>query len=258
MKIINVQQNTPEWLLKKRGKIGGSSLGKIFQEKGFLKNDLVLLFDKHNIEYAKNSKGACGETINQLLERITPEIEYELFVQMDKKRGFYKVMAEKLFRPKTEEEENEDARDRGHRLEDQACERFTKETGIKVSREVGMIESDENKDMIVSPDGVVFNKKIITEAVETKNFEDAHHVEAIDTGRVPSDIWPQVIQYFIVIETLEKLHLVFHSDRTIHQSLQYFCITIERKNIEEEIERYKRFELNALRYMQEFVEKHAF
>lgn len=252
MKIVNVQQNTREWFLAKRGKISGSSLGKVYQEKGFLKGDLIEKLTEHGIEF--NPK----DTIPKLMEHVTPEIRFELFREIEQKRAFWQILSERLFPPKTEQEEEEDARNRGHRLEQAACDEFEKETGKTVRRDVGMIVSDENDNMSVSPDGTIWDDKTIVEAVEAKNFEDAHHVEAVVTQKVPKELWPQVIQYFIVIDTLKELHLIFHTDRAVHPRLKYFRITIKREDIQYEIEKYKTYELNALRLMDEIVEEYAF
>ena len=256
-KIINVEQNSMQWFKERLGRITGSRFPKVLELKAPLKEDIVRAIAAQGNEFDPKA------TIPKLLPLLSEESRFELFKQGDKKREFWKVVAERLFNVPEEDDENygEDARDRGHRLEPEAIARFEKETGKKTSK-VGLIVSEDNEGMAISPDAIVAEEITegmeILEAVEAKNFENAHHAEAVITKKIPKELWPQMIQYFIVIDTLERLHVVFHNDNTPYEKLQYLCITIERKDVESKIEQYKQFELDTLRYIDEIVSEYAF
>lgn len=255
-KIIDVEQNTEAWFRERLGRISGSRFGKILQLSPPRKDEIIKAIK------AQGNEVDPKLTIPKLLPLLSEEGRYNLFKQGDKKIEFWRTIAERLFTTPDEDDENfgEDSRMRGHRLEPAALARFEKETGLKPEA-VGIVQSEEHKDMIVSPDAVIFadkKKTLIKEAVEAKNFENAHHAEAVITKKLPSDLWPQVVQYFIVIDTLEKLHVVFHSDNTPYEKLQYFELEIKREDIQWRIDEYKQYELDTLRLMDEIVNEYAF
>lgn len=248
-KILDLDQNSEQWYVEHLGKITSSRLSKLVNDKLALKEDILRAIK------AQGNELTGKETIQKLLPMLSEESRYELFKAGEKKKEFWRLVSERLF---TIPEEYEDPRDGGHRKEPDAIARFEKETGIKTSK-VGMIISTENENMGVSPDAVIFTKKnIITEAVEAKSFENAHHAEAVITQKLPKDLWPQMIQYFIVIDTLEKLHVVFYSENTPYPRLQYFEITITRKEVEDQIANYRQQEVDILRYVDEIVSEYAF
>lgn len=135
-----------------------------------------------------------------------------------KKIGYYELIAERLARPG----DGENAMDRGHRLEDEAIERFKKETGKEVNVDLVLWSRDENDNIAVSPDGTIND----TEAVEVKCLSSARHIEALLTREVPKEYEYQVLQYFIVNDKLEKLYLVFYDPRLSVKD--FFYLTIER------------------------------
>lgn len=256
-RIIDVDQNSEQWFKERRGRITGSRFGKVLQLQAPLKADLLKAIK------AQGNEVDDKMTIPKLLPLLSEESRYNLFKQADKKREFWQVVAEKLFNIPEEDDEffGEDSRERGHRMEPMAIARFEKETGLR-TRPVGIIVNSEHDGIAISPDAIVAEEITtdmdIVEAVEAKNFENAHHAEAVITKKLPNELWPQVIQYFIAIDTLQKLHVVFHNDNTPYEKLQYFCLTIERKDIEDKIATYKQFELDTLHYIDEIVSEYAF
>ncbi len=142
-----------------------------------------------------------------------------------KKIGFYELVAERLGLPADEE----NPMDRGTRLEDEAIQRFTKETKKEVDPSLIMWSREDNPNIAISPDGVISD----TEAVEVKCLGSARHIEAFLTQKIPSDYEEQVLQYFIVNDKLEKLYFVFYDPRL--EAKDFFYIEVNRKDKEDEI-----------------------
>lgn len=152
-----------------------------------------------------------------------------------KKIGYYELIAERIALPPN----GENVMDRGHRLESDALERFSQETGKEVDGSLVMWCREDNEDIAVSPDGVIGNK----EAVECKCLSSARHIEAWLTKRVPDEYEYQVLQYFIVNDELEVLYFVFYDPRC---PIDMFYLTIKREDKVEEIAEYLELERQVL------------
>lgn len=165
-----------------------------------------------------------------------------------KKMGFYELIAERLGVPP----DDESARERGKRLEDEAIEKFTKETKKKVDASLMLWIREDNENIALSPDGVISDK----EAIEVKCLASANHIKAFLTQEIPKDYEEQVIQYFIVNDDLETLYLAFYDPRL--QYKDFFYLTIKRKEFEDKIKEYKEFEEETLKEINEIVNKLTF
>lgn len=164
-----------------------------------------------------------------------------------RKVGFYQLIADRI----AIEPDDEDAMERGHRLELEAIERFEKETGLK-TEQVGMWISDDDNDIAVSPDAVIGN----TEAVEVKCWSPARHLQAYLEDKIPNDIKEQALQYFVVNPDLKRLHVVFYDPRI--PSCDYHSHTIDRSEVHEDAENLKEYQLGVLKEVREIVERLAF
>lgn len=159
-----------------------------------------------------------------------------------KKIGYYELIAEKLG---AKESDGENAMDRGHRLEEEAIEKFVTDTKkeVLVGNILWMREDDNN--IAVSPDGTIGE----TEAVEVKCLSSARHVEALVTQEVPGEYEFQALQYFIVNEKLETLYLIFYDPRLPIKS--YFYLAVKRN--QEEIDKYLEYQKAVLNEINEVV-----
>lgn len=164
------------------------------------------------------------------------------------KKGFWKLVAERLSLPADEE----NAMDRGVRLEEEAIKTFEKETGKKVDNSLVIWVSDENDSIAISPDGIIGK----TEAVEIKCLNSASHIEALLTNELPIEYQFQVLQYFIVNPKLKTLYFGFYDPRVLVKPFFYF--TINRKDKEKEIKFYKEEQLEILKKVEEIVLKLTF
>lgn len=167
-----------------------------------------------------------------------------------KKDGFYQLLADRLA---INTETEEDARGRGHRLEEEAAQEFEKDTGL-VTVKNGAWVSDFNPNVYISPDRAI--KDDLTQAVEIKCFEDKHHIRAYLEDGVPKKLYFQILQYFIVNDQLEKLHVVFYTDRI--PSMKYKRLEVTREEVEKDVEKYKQYQIDTLAEIDEIVEKYAF
>lgn len=151
------------------------------------------------------------------------------------------------------DEDDENAMNRGHRLEPEALERFRKETGKKTNQKLVLWVSEEDERMAVSPDDTI--GKNHTEAVEVKCLSGAKHIEAIYTRKIPKNTGgyeEQRDQYFIVNPGLKKLYYVFYNP-TLPESMQYFCIVFTRKELTEQIAKTHAAELQSTAKVREIV-----
>lgn len=165
-----------------------------------------------------------------------------------KKIGFYELIAERL----AIEPDGENPMDRGVRLEPEAIARFEKETKKKVKTGLVIWSREDNPDIAISPDGSISK----TAALEIKCLGSARHIEAYLTQQVPKEYEHQVLQYFIVNDNLKTLYFAFYDPRI--PAKDFFFLKIERKDIEEKIEKCLEFERQTLKEVEEIVNKLSF
>jgi len=173
-------------------------------------------------------------------------------------QGFWDLLAEKL----AVGADGEKDIDRGQRLENEALELTAKKLKLNLNLDPGMWVSDDNEDLAVSPDAAE-NTDSPTYAAEAKCLSSANHLkfvikdQRVQQGELyrPIDSIPdgasaayreQVIQYFVVNENLKKLYFVLYDDRIALDKYMLHVITIDRKDIEDEIEDQKQMQLETL------------
>lgn len=161
-----------------------------------------------------------------------------------KKIGYYELIAERIGLPA----DGENPMDRGHRLEEEAIERFEKMTDKKVDCSLVLWVSDNNENIALSPDGVIGE----IEAVEVKCLSSARHIEAYLTGEIPEEYRYQGLQYFIVNEKLEKLHFCFYDPRL--KVKDFFIIEMLRYTLADEINTLEIYQKDTLKEVEEIVE----
>lgn len=164
------------------------------------------------------------------------------------KKGFYQLIADRIaIAP-----DGENPMDRGTRLEEEAVDRFAKETGKKVNTDLVIFSRTDNPNIAFSPDAYIGE----TECVEAKCLNSASHIEAFITQKVPSEYSDQVIQPFVVNDNLKTLYLVFYDPRI--PSKDFFYLTINREDLGDTIEDYRRLEVEKLALVEEWVLKLSF
>lgn len=173
------------------------------------------------------------------LGRVTGTRLGKLFSKRDKKplKGFYEIIAERVAIPVSDE----GAMDRGKRLEGEALDRFAKETGKKVNKDLVIISREDDESIAYSPDGYIGK----TETVEVKCFNSASHIEAWITKAIPSEYEEQTLQPFIVNDKLKTLYFVFYDPRC--PKIDFFFFEIKRKDVKEKVGEYLAMEREALK-----------
>lgn len=165
----------------------------------------------------------------------------------DEKIGFYEIIAERIAEPADEE----NAMQRGVRLEDEAIEMFIEKTGKKVDTSLVIWQREDDKNIAISPDGFIGKK----EAVEVKCLSSAKHIEAYITQQIPSDYEYQSLQYFIVNDSLETLYFVFYDPR-MPEKLQLFFLEIKRD--EEKVQEYLQYQRDKLEKIENIITELTF
>jgi predicted phage-related endonuclease len=155
-------------------------------------------------------------------------------------KGFYEIIAERVAIPHN----GENYLDRGHRLEKIALDRFEKETGKKVDKDLVICYRDDFEDIAYSPDGIINN----TEDVEVKCLSSALHIQAFLTKEIPKEYVDQIIQGFVVNDKLKKRYLVFFDPR---MPKDFFYLEINRSEFKEEIKQFLEMEKEVLQKISE-------
>jgi len=162
------------------------------------------------------------------------------------KIGFYELIAERLAIPS----DGEDPMERGHRLETEALERFTQETGKEVDGSLVMWVREDNESIAISPDGIINDE----EAVEVKCLASSRHIEALLTNEVPKEYEEQINQYFVVNDKLQKMYMVFYDPRLSVKD--FFFITINRN--QEKVDELLEYQNNIIEEVNKIVKQLSF
>lgn len=239
MQVVNIQQDTEEWLEFRRDKIGGSSLHKLFPNTPPSKPELLATLTTLGIESNPRS------SIKDLTASLPPVQIAMIKAEQSKKDEFYKLVAGLVARPVNFNDYDVldgvkvGWRERGHILQPEAIATFEELRKVKVNTGDSVWVSDDNPNIMVSPDGYIPAKEI-TEAVELKCPDNHVVIRAYDEQRYPEEYHEQVLQYFIVNEKLQKLHFLIYTDCIPSLPLQVF--TIGREDVADQLELYSEFQ----------------
>jgi len=165
-----------------------------------------------------------------------------------KKKGFWELIAERVALPP----DGENCMERGRRLEKEAMVFLGEALGKKFNIDLVMWVSEKDDSIAVSPDGFVDE----TEAGEAKCLNSATHIEALITKQIPKEFNFQKLQYFIVNPNLKKLHFAFYDPRI--PAKPFFYITVNREDVQEEVDKYLEEELKIIREVEEITNQLTF
>ena len=250
MRIIDVEQNTPEWLELRRGRVMGSIAQDVIPKEP-LKADVEKALKKLGMEYIQTDEGvpATGAMLKKLLPT---EQRVELGRTEGHKVGFYQLVADALSMPA----DDEDRMDRGHRLEHEAIEELERQIGKKINMDIGICTRDDEERIANSPDGMRKERGKWVIAVEVKCLKSALHIQAVVENKIPDEYWSQAMQYFVVNDDLEILYFVFYDPRFAHKPLH--VIELKRENVQETVEHLLAYQIDALKQVDELVERLSF
>lgn len=164
------------------------------------------------------------------------------------KIGFYQLMADRLG---IVDDDPEDARERGHTLEQESIKEFEKQTSKKV-QSIGYCISDKNPNLGLSPDGAIKKGSKYPEMVETKSLKASLHLKAYYEKEVPEDYKAQKLNYFIVNEECKTLYFCFYNPNVT--MLPFFYLEFHRKDLQDEIQLYEDLALAQLERLDTLLE----
>lgn len=206
MRVLDIDQNTEEWMEYRKGKSGGSSFGKIYRVNGRT-NDETL---KEQFFVMLAERVARPMTPNDYMDRVPEGVPFSWAV-------------------------------RGQILEPEAAKCFSVKYNKKLDDGKVWVD-DDDPSSYVSPDRVITSPDgVIREAVEIKCLSsekvlkvwyDKRHLEKdkSDFWALPSNEYKsQVIKYFMVNDDLEKLYWVLYTDLIPKLELQ--VLTIRREDV---------------------------
>lgn len=166
-KIVNLKQNTDEWMEFRKGKIGGSGLGSIWSQPSFNADEIKALLLSRGFNFVAHLKRLQKEnprkkviTLDDMKALLTQEDKDELHAQAERKIGYYEILAEQVaIAPEDDEDEEQwrNAMDRGHGLEDVAAQAAAEILGKNVAK-VGCFVTDP-------PEGATEEERAIYENI---------------------------------------------------------------------------------------------
>lgn len=220
MKIIDLDQNSEEWLEYRKGKSGGSAFGKMYKLNGRSNETLKDQFFTMLAE-----RVARPMTPNDYMDRAPEGVPFSWAV-------------------------------RGHILEPEAAKAFSVKYN-KILEDGKVWASDDNYNSYVSPDRVIVSDNgKIEEAVEIKCLSSEKVLKVWWDRRLltedGSDFWAipsneyqaQVIKYFMVNDDLKTLYWVVYTDLIPKLELQ--VLEIKRADVAGYIDEAKAVEKHYL------------
>lgn len=270
MKIIDVEQNTEEWLEERKGKILGSRVYSVLASKTGTKEQVIAALEKFGIDYPKSIPKKEGDLPKPVGKKedfeklLTIDAQAYLMTQAEKKLEFYQLIADRIaIDTKYEYDENDEIvfnsqnmMDRGHNLEDEAAGIFNDRTGKNLVK-VGICVRDDNENIGQSPDRLIQSDDgVYREALEVKCLKSSKHLQAFIEQCIPDEYFSQAVQYFVVNEDLETLYFAFYDPR-IPYECGFHWVEIKRtdEEVAKRIPQYLAYETLLLKQVDEWVEK---
>lgn len=281
---LSQAHNTGAWLNERLGRITGTKSGNLaldhYQQTDTKK---IIKYRDKALEQAKKatSKDETEEYFRTALkyDDLLSETEAKnkrLKVGID----FWKFLAETM----AEQPDGENPMERGHRLEPENIQLTLQQLGYQQKdciTDCGIWESDEDNRIACSPDAYQASENP-TWAIECKSLGSAYHLQAVIpwmihsqlirqhtlpenlsdmaaqilppaatslkvTGMdfIPDQYKTQVLQYFVVCDTLKTLYFSMYDPR-VYGDARHQIIPIHRKDIQTLITDHKRKQLNTL------------
>lgn len=289
---LSQTNNTDAWLQERTGRITGTKSGSLaldhYQQTDTKK---IIKYRDKALEQAKKatSKNETEEHFRTALkyDELLSGAEAKnkrLKVGID----FWKFLAETM----AEQPDGENPMERGHRLEPENIQLTLQQLGYKQEdcvTDCGIWESDEDDRIACSPDAYQ-NSATPTWAIECKSLGSAYHLQAVipwmvhsqrirqreipenladaaaqvlpptatslkatNMDFIPDAYHAQVLQYFVVCDTLETLYFSMYDPR-VYGNARHQVIPINRRSIQPLITSHKRKQLNTLHIIDTLTE----
>lgn len=223
MKLHNeFEQGSEAWLNWRKGKITSTGAKTLVGYKDMLKAELLEVAKNFEFDDAVLNKMKVDE-LKELIFANEPDFDTRVMVYKSNEDFEFRMLAYELSDGTAPEE---DARDRGHRLEPEARELFALQTGKKVDVIGGLSREDEPR-ICMSPDGIIFNGDVIDESTEIKCLAGWKHVKVWQKNEILADHREQCVDYFVVNDDLKKLYYISYCPEIKKHPLHVIEITRE-------------------------------
>lgn len=289
---LSQANNTEAWLQERLGRITGTKSGSLAMSH-YPQTDVKKLIGYRDKALEQSKTAETQAETNKYFQKAqdydTRILEAEaknkhLKVNID----FWKFLAETM----AEQPNGENPMTRGHRLEPENITLTLQQLGYEQKdciTDCGIWESDEDPRLACSPDAYQASENP-TWAIECKSLGSAYHLQAVipwmihsqyirqhtlpdnladmtaqvlpaettspkATGMdfIPDTYQAQVLQYFVVCDTLETLYFSLYDPR-VYGDARHQIITVHRKDIKPLIANHKRKQLNTLHLIDTITE----
>lgn len=289
---LSQSHNTDAWLQERIGRITGTKSGNLALTHQAQTNTKKLIeYRDKALEQAKTAKtqAKTDEYYQKAQDYDTRILEAEAKNKRLKTTiDFWKFLAETM----AEQPDKENPMERGHRLEPENIQLTLQQLGYATTdcvTDCGIWESDDDPRLACSPDAYQ-NSPEPTWAIECKSLGSAYHLQAVipwmihaqlirqhtlpanlsnaavqvlpaaatslnATGMdfIPDTYHAQVLQYFVVCDTLKTLYFSMYDPR-VYGNAQHQIIPVHRKDIQTLIANHKRKQLNTLHIIDTLTE----
>lgn len=289
---LSQANNTNAWLNERLGRITGTKSGCLAMEH-YTQTDTTKLAEQRDKALEQSKTAKTQKEFNEYFQKAHDYDARLLEAEAKNKRlkvgiDFWKFLAETM----AEQADGENPMKRGHRLEPENIQLTLQQIGSDQKHcvtDCGIWESDEDPRIACSPDAYE-NTENPTWAIECKSLGSAYHLQAVipwmihtkyirehtmpsklaniieqvlppettslkATGMdfIPTQYRAQVLQYFVVCDTLESLYFSMYDPR-VYGEARHQIINIHRGDIKTLIANHKRKQLNTLHIIDTLTE----
>lgn len=289
---LSQANNTEAWLQERLGRITGTKSGSLALDH-YQQTDTKKILEYRNKALKQSKEATTRDETEEHYQTALKYDELLTKTEAKNKRlkvniDFWKFLAETM----AEQPDNENPMARGHRLEPENIQLTLQQLGYRQKdciTDCGIWESDEDNRIACSPDAYQASENP-TWAIECKSLGSAYHLQTVipwmihtqlirhhtlpddiadaaaqvlpptatsfnATGMdfIPNTYQAQVLQYFVVCDTLETLYFSMYDPR-VYGDARHQIIPIHRKDIEPLIADHKRKQLDVLHIIDTITE----
>ncbi|UVX36110.1 MAG: alkaline exonuclease [Namikivirus ozawa] len=289
---LSQANNTNAWLNERLGRITGTKSGNLALDH-YPQTDIKKLTEHRDKALEQSKTAKTQEETNKYFKKAQDYDTRILEAEAKNKHlkvgiDFWKFLAETM----AEQPNEENPITRGRRLELENIQLTLHQLGYKEKdciTDCGIWESDEDNRIACSPDAYQASDNP-TWAIECKSLGSAYHLQAVipwmvhshlvrqhtlpdDLADIAAQVLPanstnikatgmnfipdayqaQVLQYFVVCDTLETLYFSMYDPR-VYGDARHQIIPIHRKDIKPLIAEHKRKQLNTLHIIDTITE----
>ncbi len=281
---LSQANNTNAWLNERLGRITGTKSGNLALDY-YQQTDTKKILEYRDKALKQSKEATTRDETEEHYRTALKYDELLTKTEAKNKRlkvgiDFWKFLSETM----AEQPDGENHMERGHRLEPENIQLTLQQLGYHQQdciTDCGIWESDEDNRIACSPDAYQANENP-TWAIECKSLGSAYHLQAVipwmihtqlilhhtlpdnladvaaqvlpatatslnatSMDFIPNTYQAQVLQYFVVCDTLETLYFSMYDPR-VYGEARHQIIPVHRKDIKPLIADHKRKQLNVL------------